>query len=255
MPSEPRDRRDESVQFSLKELLKLEDQRVMEQARERDAREAAAARERDEAERRRQADAAAAARAEEEERERKQRSELEELARHEAMEKAIVEQARLEVEVRARTEERERERRHEIEIERLRSVSKKGPSLGAPLVLAAGLGGGVMFLVALAIHLGVHEPSVAARVAELQRRADALEARADDVARQRDEQKRFVGERDAQLADLQTKLAALATKPAAPPGPIKLGHTTTLRGKVPEKEKEVPCLQGDPMCFSLKTGR
>ena len=110
MPSGPTGRREESVQFSLKELLKLEDERLAEQTRERQARDAAAARERDESERRKRAELEEKVRTETEARERQRHAELDDLARREAMQKAVVEQSRLEVEVRARAEERERER-------------------------------------------------------------------------------------------------------------------------------------------------
>jgi colicin import membrane protein len=262
MPSGPTKERDESVQFSLKELLKLEDQRLEEQARERDARDAAAVRVREETERRRHAEAEAKARAEEETRERQRRTELEELARREAMQKAIVEQARLEVEARTRAEERERERRHEIEIERLRSTSKKGSSLGA-LIAASALGGGVMLVVALGIHLGVHQPTSERRIVELQQSVAAAEGRSVDLARRLDEQTRIASDRERQLADVQDQLRSLANTPP-PPTAGKLGLTAGSKGPSPkprggekdkEKDKETTCLPGDPMCFSLKTGR
>lgn len=259
MASGPEGRREESVQFSLKELLELEDQRLAEQARERDAREVAAARERAEAERRRREEAEAHARAEEEARERQRRTELEELARREAMQKGIVEQARLEVEVRARAEERERERRHEIEIERLRSTAKKGGSLGA-LIGASAIGGSVMAIVALAIHLGVHAPAAERRVAELQRSMTAAEARADELARQLDGQRRAVSERDRQLADAQEQIRALTAQKSAPASgtgsKLGLGAPGPKAPVVrPSNKEEKECLPGDPMCFSLKTGR
>ncbi len=261
MPTGPTGRRDESVQFSLKELLELEDQRLEEQAREREAREAAAAREREEAERRRRDEAAAQTRAEEDARERQRRAELEDLARREAMQKAIVEQSRLEVEVRARTEERERERHHEIEIERLRSASKKGSSLGA-LIGASAIGGGVMLIVALAIQFGVQKPASERLVRELQQSVTAADQRADELARQLDEQRRLVGERDRQLAEARTEIAALSIKKAAPPPTtnkldrwLPASKTAPTPPKDPKTGPEKDCLAGDPMCFSLKTGR
>ena len=263
MPSGPTGRRDESVQFSLKELLKLEDQRIEEQARERDAREAAAARASAEDERRRRAEAEAQARAAEEDRERQRRTELEELARREAMQKAIVEQARLEVEARTRGDERERERRHEMEIARLRT-SKNSSSLGA-LVGASALGGGVMLMVTLGLHFGVQKPAGERHIAELREDITAAKGRADELARQLEEQRRLADERGRQLADARDQIRALAAKtPAAPPSPHargKLGLTPSTSGaQTPAptpapKPVEKDCLPGDPMCFSLKTGR
>src|SRR5690242_7876368 len=97
MSSGPSGRREESVKFSLKELMKLEDERLAEQARERAARERAAVAEQQNAERRRRAEAEAAARASAEAKEREQHAKLDDLARREAMQKAIVEQSRLAV--------------------------------------------------------------------------------------------------------------------------------------------------------------
>lgn len=258
MASGPQGRREESAQFSLKELLELEEQRLAEQAREREAREAAAARERAEAERRRREDAEASARASEEARERQRRTELEELARREAMQKAIVEQARLEVEVRARAEERERERRHEIEIERLRSTTKRGTSMGA-LLGASALGGGVMAVVAIAIHLGIHAPAAGRREAELQRNVVAAEARTEELARQLDGLQSALRERERRLADAQDQIRALTDEKPSPPSSTigKLGQKvpTSRSFADPSRKDEKDCLPGDPMCFSLKTGR
>lgn len=256
MPSGPTRGRDESVQFSLKELLKLEDQRLEEQARERDAREAAAAREREEAERRLRAEAEARAREDVERRELERRSELEELARREAMQKAIVEQARLEVDARTRAEERERERRHEIELAQLRRTSKSA-SLGA-LMGATALGGGLMALIGLVVHLGVQRPAFERRLAELEQGVIAAEGRADHLSRQLDEERRLGGERERELADVKNALRALATKTPPAPTTGKLDLTPGRRGPAPtavEKTKDTDCLPGDPMCFSVKTGR
>ena len=263
MPNGPtgrRDQPDDSVQFSLKELLELEDERLEEQARAKQAREATLAREREEARRREQLEAEAKARTEAETRERRRQTELEELARREAIQKAIVEQSRLEVEVRARADERERERRHEIEIERLRSEGKKGQSLGS-LIGAAAMGGGIMLVVGLAIQLGVIKPSADRRTAELELSVVTSRERAGELGRQLDEQRRVLSERDRQLADARAQLDALATK-------IPSATTTPSRGRAiaaPPRQgspasarqgaSQPDCLAGDPMCFSLKTGR
>lgn len=266
MPSGPtgrrdkRDQTDESVQFSLKELLKLEDERLEEQARVKQAGEAALAREREETRRREQLEAEAQARAEAETRERRRQTELEELARREAIEKAIVEQSRLEVEVRARADERERERRHELEVERLRNEGKKGQSLGS-LIGAAAMGGVIMLVVGLAIHLGVIKPSADRRTAELELSAVTARERADELGRQLDEQRRVLGERDRQLADARTQLDALAAKtPSATSAPSR-GRAIASPPRhgspaaPPQGASQPDCLAGDPMCFSLKTGR
>jgi hypothetical protein len=257
MPTGPTGRSEESVQFSLKELLKLEDERLEEQERVKQVREAEASRERDENERRRRADAEAQARADAEAREQHRRGELEDLARREAMQKAVVEQARLEVEVRARAEEREHERRHEIAIARLRSESKKGQSIGA-LVGAAGLGGGIMLVVALGLELGVLKPAVERRVTELQLNVVGAESRVEDVGRQLGEQRRLLADRDRQLADARLEIEALKKDrkpPTTPPPPSRPGKLNpgTLPARAPAAQPD--CQAGDPMCFSLKTGR
>jgi hypothetical protein len=256
MPSGPTGRREESVRFSLKELLKLEDERLEEQERAKNAREAALAREREEAERRRRVEAEADARAEAEARERQRQVELEELARREAMQKAIVEQGRLEVEIRARADERERERHHELAIEKLRSEGKSGQSIGG-LIAASAMGGAIMLGVMLAVQLGVMKPAANRRIAELQQSVIAADSRADDLTRQLADQRRLVGERDRQLVEARTQIDALKTKkpssvPAAPaPSPHKLGPPPPA----PKAPAQPDCDPHDPMCFSLKAGR
>jgi hypothetical protein len=248
-------RRDESVQFSLKELLKLEDERLEEQTRERQAREAATVREREENERRRRAEAEAQARAEAEAREQRNRIELDELARREAMQKALVEQSRVEVEARTRADERERERQHELAIERLRSESKTGTSIGS-LAFAAALGGGVMLVVALGVQLGVVKPAAERRIAQLEQSVTIAEGKAQELGRRIDEQQRTIGERDRQLADAQSEINALkAKRPASPSGPTpglhRLGPSPATTTQAPQQD----CLKGDPMCYSLKPSR
>jgi hypothetical protein len=254
MPTGPTGRRDESVQFSLQELLKIEDERLEEQARAKAAREAAEARKRDEAERRRLEESEANARAEAEARERQRRGELEDIARREAMQKAIVEQGRLEVEVRARAEERDRERRHELEIERLRTTNKTGPSIGA-LAGAAAMGGGILFVIALAIELAVLKPAEERRFIELQRKISVAEGRVDDVGKQLDEQRRVVAERDRQLADARTEIDALKRDRKTPATPPAHGKLSPMVAPAPKTPEAPDCHPLDPMCFSLKTGR
>src|SRR5262249_35025987 len=125
------------------------------------------------------------------------RTELDELARREAMQKAIVEQARLAVDVKARAEERELERRHELELQRLRGESAKGRVL--PLGGACLLGGTVMLVVALGIHLGVLKPAETRLLAAQEERVAAAESRAEAEGRRADEQRKLASALDQRL--------------------------------------------------------
>jgi hypothetical protein len=252
MPTGPTGRRDESVQFSLKELLKLEDERLVEQERTTLAREAEHTRALEEEARRRRVDEETAAKLEAETLDRRRQTELEELARREAMQKAIVEQGRLEVEVRARADERERERRHEIELERLRAETKTGPSLSlGGMAGAAAMGGAIMLVVALGIHFGVVKPTSERRSAELQSNVTTAETHADDLGRQLNEQRRLVADRDRQLADLRIEVDALkARKPTPTPASAPTVHKPNLpKTQGGGSQPEAPCPKGDPMCF------
>ena len=249
--------RDESVQFSLKELLKLEDERQEEQSRERQAHEARMAKQREEDERRRREEAAARERAELEAFERHQREELDQVARREAMQKALVEQSRLEVEIRARAEEREAERRHELELQRLRLEGKKGQL--SSLIPSTLLGAGIMLATALGLHFGTIKPSHDRHVAELEQSIATAESRTTDLNHQADDQKRTieglerkVAEQQTEIATLKNNLASTSTKkpsgsPAGTSGTRRTTTTTTSTTQAQEK----PCLKGDPLCPTI----
>jgi hypothetical protein len=248
--------REESVQFSLQELLDLEDERLEEQRREQQARERTQREEREAAERRAREEAAAKEQATAAEEERRRKAELDELARREAIQKAVVEQSRLEVEVRARANEREAERRHELEMQRLRVTGSKG-QLGS-LVGAALLGGAVVLLVALGTHFGVTKPLADRRMAELEQRIAAEGSRADDLGRRVDERRATIEGLETKLAEARTEIARLssakttsgtATNGAAntPPGQIRGRPPTTTSPSSPSTQP--PCPKFDPMCF------
>ena len=149
--------REESTQFSLNELLRIEDERVegmkqaevdQQRAAETAAREASA---------RAAADAKAKADAEARIRAEAERTALDDLARREAMQKAIVEQARLDVDAKTRSEERELERRHEVALAALRAEgtrSQLGTILGGTI-----LGAGVALAVAATVHFAALRPA------------------------------------------------------------------------------------------------
>jgi len=178
-----------SVVFSLKELARMEEERVRAhaeaEARERESRDRA---ERDARERAR-CEEQARAQAETEARREVERRAREEAARLEAARQAALGAARAEVDARARAQERERERLHELEVARARALERRS---GGARVAATLVGAAVAAGVALALHYGVVVPGeeaaaarsageLAARdvaIADLRARLDASEARA-----------------------------------------------------------------------------
>jgi colicin import membrane protein len=251
MSSGPSGRREESVKFSLKELMKLEDERLAEQARERAARERAVVAEQENAERRRRAEAEAASRASAEAKEREQNAKLDDLARREAMQKAIVEQSRLAVDVRARAEERELERRHELELMRLRAAGKTAQM--GPLAVAALLGGAVMLAVLFGLHFGVTKPASDRRIAELQLDVAAAEGRTRDESKRTEEQRRANEALDRKLSAALAELASSPRGPKAAPGvpvPMKPGAVTAPPAAALPKPA-AQCPDHDPMCGAI----
>lgn len=242
-----------SVTFSLGELLKLEDERVAGEARERSECEQALVDARVEAARRERADEEARARAEEEALAQRRRTELEEMARREAMQKATVEQARLEVEARTRADERERERRHELDLMTRRTAEPKPTGIGA-LLGATGLGGGLMLAVTLVIHFGVTQPANERRFSELDLRAGSAEQKVIEADKMIDDQRKHLAvleknktALEAQIQDLQA-----AANAAKPPGSGKNGgggHGPTPPPKPVERKGEECDEKHDPMCF------
>lgn len=244
-------RRDESVSFSLRELMKLEDERVDGERQQREARERAAKLAREEAERRERAELEARERTAAEERERARRIEVEEEARREAMSRAAVEQARIAVEARTRADESERERRHEIELQRMRTEGQRKPALGG--YLASGLGGAAVAVAGcMVLMFAVAKPASDRRVADLDRAVATAEGRASTLERRIDEQ-------NLKLAEVQKALDAARDQLAhTPPPPPNVGPTTPQKGPFaapggtstsikPPVEK--PCVNKfDPLC-------
>ncbi len=241
-------RNDESVTFSLRELLKQEDERVERERRAEEEARAAAAKARLDAERRAQEEAERAAA---EAREAARRTELEELARREALQRAAMEQARLEVEVRARADERERERRHEIELARVRAATQKdGFGLGA-LAASAAFGLALAGLTAFGVHLAVTAPAADRRVAEVERALTTEHAKTVSLEAELDREKKRRAELDGRVADLGAQLEAAAKKPCTTAvGASKGPQRPTTSSKRPEPTSG-PCQPGDPMCFAI----
>ena len=238
-------------------MLSLEDNRLAEQARDRQRREAQAALECEQLERLRVAETTDRARAlAGTEAERHRRDELDQLAKREAMQKAIVEQARIEVDARARGEERELERRHELEIERLRREGAQ-TSLWR-LSGAVGFGGGVMLVVAVLVHVGVLAPAAQRRVVEMTESAAASEHRATDLGRQLDDERRAKASLERKNSELESELSRLVrpvpkTVPP-PPRPTSRGGSGGKSGS----DHSLPDTcggPGDPMCPKIEAVR
>jgi hypothetical protein len=244
------DRRDESVSFSLRELEKLEQERKADEERvAARAREEEAARLADERDRH--------AQAEQRQRDARQRQAEDELARREAMQRALVEQARLEVEARTRAEEAERERRHEVELARLRSAH--GDDRGTtPRVVGAGIVGALVAgALAAAWHAAVVSPDRARKDAALEVCTASERAASGEAATRRSDLDVLRRENDA----LSAKLGRLEAEFASPQPtahvvravspPPKGGTWPTGLSKKIEPSKKEPCLPRDPMCFSI----
>ena len=243
------ERRDESVAFSLKELMKLEDERVDEEraallaAERRAASERAA---RDEAERQARIIA-------EEERARSLAKEREEEARLEAMQRATVEQARITVEARTRADESERERAHERELTRMRLEATKRP--GPALYIGSAMGGAGLALAAfLVFFFAIAKPDSDRRIRELQGSVDAERDRAAglDVRLGSESAKLQITQRELEAARRQ--LAAVPVAPAvatAPKPPVVHGGGVVPKLPVGPKDDK-PCVDPhDPLCFHI----
>lgn len=245
------ERRDESVNFSLKELMKLEDERISQERTAREARELAAQAAREDAARQERAELEARERAAAEERERARFREMEEEARREAIQRAAVEQARITVEARTRAEESDRERRHELELQRMRTETVRKPGPG--MFIASALGGAAGCLaICLVLHFAVSKPAADLRVAELDRAVAAADGHANGLSRRVEEQSARIKkledglrERDEELTRLRA--AALAKPaPVAAPAPVRGGSTGV---KVKGANDGPPCANKfDPLC-------
>ena len=245
------ERRDESVSFSLKELMKLEDERIDQEKKSREAQARSAKEARDAAERKVRAELEAREQADAAERERVRRADREEEARLEAIQRAAVEQTRITVEARTRAEESERERSHERELHRLRIEGQKKPGLGA--LVGSGLAGVAIALAAfLLFFFGAAKPAADRRIAELDTSSAAAQSRASTLERRVDEQ-------SAQIAALTKQLETARAQPAIAPEPPKAtgprGGTGVgpfvAPGGPPKKvlPKDAPCVDPhDPLC-------
>ena len=246
------ERRDESVTFSLKELMKLEDERTAEEraalaaADKRVAEERAA---REEAERRAQQIA-------EEERARTAARAREEEARLEAMQRATVEQARITVEARTRADESERERAHERELTRMRLEATKKP--GIALYVGCAMGGAGLALVAfLVFFFAVAKPASDHRISELEGtagaerdRATALDLKLGGESAKLQTTQKELNETRRQLAAAQAMAAQAAPSPKGPAAGG--GHVGPKLPTTNPTKDDKPCVDPhDPLCFHI----
>ena len=237
--------REESVSFSLRELQDLEEDRIAREKRDASERELARVHAKEDAARREAETLAAKERAEHDAREDQRRRDLEELARREAMQKAIVEQARIEVDAKTRSQERDRERQHELELARLRTQqgqTKPGIVIGASLSSALFVLAG-----AFAIYLGVLKPSSEARIVALTDMATRADARATDAERRIEEQNKRIASLSEDLrVARETKPIEPSTKPQGP----TTKQPNRPHGPQPSSQpKRTGCDPKDPMCF------
>ena len=248
--------RDESVNFSLKELMKLEDERVDQEKQARSAREEAAKSAREAQARRERLELEARERTDADERERVRWQELEDEARRDAIQRAAVEQARITVEARTRAEESERERRHEIELQRMRAETVKKPGPGG--FIGSGLGGAALaFAICFVFHFSVSKPAADKRIAELDRAVATADGRADELARRVDDQKSRISALEKDLGSAQAEIAKLNV-PATAKSPTVVPFKPGPGGQPPKQRQTVdpaPCPPGhelDPLCGYIK---
>jgi hypothetical protein len=255
------ERREESVSVSLKELMKLEDERIDRERKLREAEGLAAQRAREEAEKKRREAEEERARAEAEERERLRLRDLEEEARREAMSRAAVEQARIAVEARARAEEAERERKHEIELARIRAEAAK--KSGAGVVVGSGLVGfSIALVAAVVVHFGVTRPANDRAIGALEARVAAAERRANDMGVDVERERARASKAEGELATAQKTIDDLKSAASRPPSKAARDpardQATPPTGSSKAQPKnplgDGPCINDwDPLCGRIRT--
>jgi colicin import membrane protein len=244
-----------SVQFSLRELAEMEEERVRSaaqaEAREREAREQAAR----ESEAREAADRAYRERAEELQRRELERTAREEAARIAAIHNAAVEAARATAAAKVRAEEHERDRLHALAVEQARAAARKtGPRSG---VHWAALGAISTTCLCAALYLGVAAPrteetirsanaETAARDLEISSlRAEVAAASEHAASLQSD-----LASARAKMAQLRTELEAHPLIPVAHP-PVHMRDNTGGPPSSKQLDGLTTCAPGshDPLCL------
>ncbi len=250
--------RDSSVLFSLNQLMKLEQQRVLEEteaARMR-AEEQAAARLAEE--RRIREEREARLRAEEQARQEQERRQREEAARLEALRLGEIERARVEAERRAQLEVMNQSQEHERKLVALREDTHK-KRLKRALVIG-GLVATALFSTGLGVYFGHIKPEAERREQEQaaaiaawegevsklkteleqanQRVASAVEA----VAKAQDDVARAKALKDVESA--QNNVTKVKTRLNQ-----KLNTKTTTNNN--NTTQKAPCRTGDPLCTDI----
>lgn len=234
--------RDSSVWCTLKELMSIEEQRVMEEQAARDRARAAEAEARAQAARRVREEEEARLRAEEERRRVEEARRREEEAKLAAIRAAEIERARVEAEARARIELLSKQQEHERALAAIahgksgaRRAAFAGVALGAAL-LAAGAG----------VYHGKIKPEAERAEVLHQAALRDQEERNRKLAEEKLRVDQKIAEAERQLFEEKMKKAtAMATvQPTAGPTTRPSGATTSLPRKVCH-----PCSDpGSPLC-------
>ncbi|MEZ4296874.1 MAG: hypothetical protein R3B70_18050 [Polyangiaceae bacterium] len=237
------EKRDSSVLFSLKELMSLEEQRVLEEEAARDRARAAEAEARAQASRRAREEEEARLRLAEERRSTEEARRREEEAKLEAMRTAVVERARIEAVTRARMELLSKEQEQErvlAAIAHNKSGARRAALLGAGLaaaVVAAGLG----------VYYGKIKPE-----------SDRAELAAQAAIREQEEHNRKLKEEqdrlqkkiaDAEEQMFQEKMKKATAMATAQPTGTPTTRATGTATVTPRKSACVPCADpSSPLC-------
>ena len=196
-------RTENSVQFSLAELHRIEEERVREEESHRARSREQAAKERREIEARKRAEEEARIAAAEQAREKRAREEAAEQALREARAKAEIETARMQAAAKAQLEADNAQRAHELAVLRAKAESGRRRTIYG-----------------LAVALGVVLCAGGAAAISSSQRMNALEA---DAARLRESQASLSREheqnRSAELGALDLRMAALVARPSAKKAP------------------------------------
>lgn len=245
---------DDSAITSLGELMRLEKERLADEARGRlkehqaklHADELAAARllQEDEARRLREAERDA----------ERDRAAKVFAARLEAEKASTIERERVSAAEAAHEKSREKEREHELSVKRLelQAAAERSP-IGTLVGYALAL---VVLLGSAGLHFGLVRPAAEAKLAEATSRAasegialghakddlGAAKSRADGLGRE-------LAESRSRVSALEAEVQALK-QGKSKPGPAQALGGAPLR--LPTKTAE-PCLKGDPMCPTIET--
>jgi colicin import membrane protein len=247
------DQKESSVLFSLKELMNIEEDRIKQEAADKEAK-ARSEREARELAERTAREAEQRRIREEEERKRNEESRVrEEQARFEAIQKGELERARAEAEQKAKFEAMALQQKHEKELEAIRSHGDKKKLkfiIGAAAVLIiGGIGGGVMLY--------------QQNAAETARKEALFQQERDALAREKAELAKSVKDGEAKAEALKAKLAASNDAVEKEKLRLQLQKQDEVNEQNKKKQGTVApkpdkpaapkktCPPGDPLCTEL----